>query len=1375
MRLKRILPLLIAFLASTAGFANGIDHLVFEPPSEIANGKRIVLISGDEEYRSEESCPMLAKLLSQKHGFHCTVLFAMEPGTDIINPNNIHNIPHLDSLCDADLMILGTRWRVLPGEQLQPILDYLNAGKPLIAFRTATHPFNNDDFYGGYDWQNFGKNVVGENWLSHHGKHKVEGGRAVIAPENANHPVLNSVEDIFTWTDIYGIEHLDQETATMLLHGAVTETLEPDSKNLRGPKNDPMMPLAWIKDYPTPDGKRTGICFATTAGAAYDLQVEDLRRLFVNASYHLLDLPVPEKADVALVDPYTPSFYGFQEPDYYLRRGLRVSDYRMGHFARSILSETELEVLAAQSAEQVAIELKKNARIAILGNGLSERMLHYGHFETELHLRFPEQQLFLRNLSRPGYTAGFRPHSARDSQWAFPGAEAFHPDLKHHSGEGHFPSEDEWLADIRPDIIIAFYGFNESFGGPNGLEAFRGELAAFIKHTRSQAYNGESAPELVLVSPIAFQNLSESQSLPDGVLENQNLALYTAAMREVAEENKVPFVDLYTPTKNWFDSTKETLTINGAHLNEEGYKRLAPLLADLLFPSSKKSQSLEAIEQNLVNLVRDKSWYWLMDYQIPNGIHTHGRRFEPFGGDNYPEEIEKLRQLTVNRDQAIWHLLEGKPYDLASADTETRPLTPIETNASERASNPYLYGQVALDSLSTAEGYAIELFASEVEFPNLANPVQLTFDNRGRLWVAVMPSYPHYRPGDPHPDDKLLIYEDTDGDGKADRETVFADKLHLPIGFEFTPDGVYVSQAPNLVLLRDLDGDDRADSREIILSGFDTHDTHHAISAFSTDPSGAILMGEGVFLHSNVETAYGPIRTVNGGIYRFDPKRQHLQRLVQSHTTNPWGIAVDEWGQAFYLNTSDTQMYWMLPEQLKAPYGDLTISTPSLIPNAQRVRPTSGLEFVSSSHFPDEVQGDYILNNCIGFLGAKQHSLIDDGTSYRSEFRQDLYTSTDPNFRPVDFEFAPDGSLYLVDWHNQLIGHMQHNARDPLRDHAHGRIYRVTHTQRPLIDSPNIAGASIPQLLSTLKVHEDRTRSRARRELRGRPPEQVITALQVWVSNLDTNDSKYAQHLAEALWVTWGIDTIDKDLVRRLLASEKHQARSLAVRALSYHIDEFPDHLDLLMTAANDPEGRVRLEAIAAASWLDNAPALAIAQAAGKHERDEWMTHAYEQTVRNLGGVIDTKFVSKVSTPDYLSTAEKEQWIFGQEVYRRDAHCATCHQKDGKGLPAAQFPPLAGTDWVTGNPDRLIDVTLHGLLGRIKVNGKDFWGHVPMTPFKGILNDDEVAAVLTYIRNTFGNEASPITPEQVKKVRAQEASKTGFWTPEELSQKYQTN
>lgn len=1353
---------------TSLGANDALDHLVFEPKPGTANGKHVVLISGDEEYRSEESCPMLAKILSQHHGFRCTVLFAIDPETGCIDPNNNANIPHTDALATADLMIIGTRWRELPGTQLQPILDYLNEAKPLIAFRTATHAFNNDDRYGGYDWQNFGKVVVGENWLSHHGRHKVQGGRGIIVPENSQHPVLNDVQDIFTPSDIYGIEHLDQDNAVVLLRGAVTETLDPASHAIDGEKNDPMMPLAWLKTYPSPDGKKIGHCLGTTAGAAVDLRWEDLRRLFVNATYHLTGLKVPKKANVEPIDPFEPSFYGFQKKDYFLRRQLRVGDFVLGSSAKAILPEEDIVALERQRAaiESLLAIPAQGEHIVLLGNGLGERMLHYGYFETELQLRFPTQQLVIRNMCRPTFTPGFRPHPSRKTQWAFPGAEAFRPENQIHSGVGHYPYPDEWLNTLKADTIFAFFGFNESFDGPDGVAMFRDELDAFVKHTLKQQYNGKSAPRLVLVSPIAFQDLSDQMDLPNGVNENANLALYSGTIKEVAAAHGLPFIDLYTATTTWFTEDDTQLTVNGSHLNEAGYRKLAPELANAIY--GVQGPSSQPYRAKVNEAVKEKNWTWFNDFQMLNGVHSYGRRWKPFGNVNYPEEIEKLREMTAIRDEAIWDALKGREYDLTGADQQTRKLTSITTNAEERRQNYYRYGDEALERFTVAEGYKIELFASEREFPDLANPCQMAFDNQGRLWVSTMPSYPHFRPGDPRPNDKLLILEDTDNDGKADRSTVFADGLHVPVGFEFAPEGVYVSQSPNLILLRDLDRDGKADSREIMLSGFNSHDTHHAISAFCADPSGAFMMCEGVFHHTNVESAYGPIRGVNGGFFRYSPQRQRLERTVQTNIPNPWGVAFDQWGQDFFLITSGTDMHWMLPVEVKAKYGVSTRGTENLIEPAQRVRPTSGLEFVSSRHFPDEVQGDYILNNSIGFLGAKQHTLDDDGTGYTSRYRHDLYQSSDPNFRPVDVEFAPDGSLYVVDWHNQLIGHMQHSARDPLRDHAHGRIYRVTYPGRPLVKPAHVAGASIDTLLDNLKLPEYRTRYRSRRELRAHSAERVTKAVSRWVNRLDKATPEYERLLLEGLWVTWGANQVDSDLLRNLLQAKSFKVRAAAVRVLRYNTRDFSDHVDLLARAAADPEGRVRLEALIAGSWLNNGDGVKILEIVEQHPLDKWMTKAFDTIKSNLTGSAPVVEAKGEAAPAHLSAKAKAIWLKGAEIYQRDGHCITCHQPNGRGLPVAGFPPLDGTKWVNGDTERLIKLTLNGLHGPIEVKGKTYPGFVPMTQFRGLLNNEEIAAVLTYVRNNFGNRADPVDAQEVAEIREQTKTKAGFWAPADL-------
>ncbi len=1022
-----------------------------------------------------------------------------------------------------------------------------------------------------------------------------------------------------------------------------------------------------------------------------------------------------------------------------------------------------LAYLTAPHAVAVPLSIDSGESIVLIGSGLGSRMSHFGHFETELQLRHPDKNIVIRNMCDEGNTPGFRPHPGRKSPWAFPGAEKYQTELAKKSGSGGiYMTPDQWLSHLKADTIIAFFGFNSSFNGPAGLESFKGELTGFIKHTLSQNYNGKSAPKLAIVSPTAYQNLSDKYNTPDGVQANINLGLYTKAMQDVCAANNVSFIDIFSPSKSVFDASEKDLTNDGALLNKLGYTWLAPRLADSLYGKAAiKSPQHRKLVHAAVN---EKNWRWLNDYKMPNGVQIYGRR----GGknappQNYRDEYQKTREMTALRDQAIWLALQGETMDLAAADAKTFKLSPVKTNYKPSGKNgklEYQSGTTSQTKITTAKGYKMELFASEKEFTDLANPVQVAFDNKGRLWVATMPSYPHYRIGDPKPSDKLIILEDTDNDGKADKQTTFASDLHIPMGFEITSEGVYVAQSGHLVLLKDTDGDDQYDVREVILSGFDDHDTHHAIGAFCADPSGAIIMSEGIFLHSNIETAYGPVRGTNGGFFRYSPQRKKLIRYAQLHIPNPWGTAYDDYGQDFFLHTSGPAVSWMMPGTVKPTYGASMYATSIL--QDHKVRPTSGLEFVSSRHFPDDVQGDMLICNNIGFLGAKQHRIIEEGAGFEAKWRHDLFRSADKNFRPVDLEFAPDGSLYVADWHNALIGHAQHNQRDPSRDHVHGRIYRITYPERQLVKPAKIHGASIAELLENLKLPEARTRYRTRRELRGRNAADVLPTLKTWIAK-QTDD----HHKLEALWVSWGLNQVDTELLGELLKSSDHRIRAAAVRVLRFNIDELSNHSSLLMAAADDEHGRVRLEAITAASWLPKEVGLPVLETAGKKPLEPTMKGANRYALAKLKN-------EKIHDAPYFLLKTKltgdAKKIFGQgaEIYNREGHCATCHQQDGKGLPHSGFPPLDNSEWVTGSKERLIKLTLHGLHGPITVKGKEYPGHVPMTAFKDALNNREIAAALTYVRNAFGNEASTVSPSEVKEVRKATKDKEGFYSPEEL-------
>ena len=296
-------------------------------------GKHIVLLSGDEEYRSEEALPMLGKILSQRHGFKCTVLFPINPADGTIDPNVQTNIPGFEKVKEADLVVLFFRFRELPDEQMKYFVDHIDAGKPIIAIRTSTHAFaysrNKESAYAKYDWRSkewaggFGQHVLGDTWVSHHGDHGKQSTRGIINKEQSQHPVLRGVDDIWGPTDVYGIIHLPAD-AKVLVYGQVLEGMKPTDKPLEGKKNDPMMPLIWTRDYKAESGK-TCRTLTSTIGAASDLESEGLRRLFVNACYWLTGLDVPKKADVTYVGEFKPTFFGFNKG----RKGVKPAEHEL--------------------------------------------------------------------------------------------------------------------------------------------------------------------------------------------------------------------------------------------------------------------------------------------------------------------------------------------------------------------------------------------------------------------------------------------------------------------------------------------------------------------------------------------------------------------------------------------------------------------------------------------------------------------------------------------------------------------------------------------------------------------------------------------------------------------------------------------------------------------------------------------------------------------------------------------------------------------------------------------------------------------------------------------------------------------------------------
>lgn len=339
-----VAPLLVRPTLAQSG--TGTEYVSYAGSTGLGRGKRIVLISGDEEYRSEEALPQLGKILSRHHGFQCTVHFAIDPASGGINPDVSDNIPGLETLRDADLMIIATRFRRLPDQQMREIDDYVHSGRPILGMRTATHAFqfpeDSPSAYKHYSWNNkdtwpggFGKQVLGETWIAHHGHHGVQSTRGIAAPGAKEHPILRGCEDIWGPTDVYTAK--PPADSDLLVMGEVLTGMQATDGPVKGDyvverngrrnvsrPNDPMMPVAWTRSFTGRSGKPSRV-FTTTMGAATDLENEGMRRLIVNAAFWSLGMEaeIPQRTFVGLVGDYRPTPFGFGK----YRRGLQLKDF----------------------------------------------------------------------------------------------------------------------------------------------------------------------------------------------------------------------------------------------------------------------------------------------------------------------------------------------------------------------------------------------------------------------------------------------------------------------------------------------------------------------------------------------------------------------------------------------------------------------------------------------------------------------------------------------------------------------------------------------------------------------------------------------------------------------------------------------------------------------------------------------------------------------------------------------------------------------------------------------------------------------------------------------------------------------------------------
>jgi putative heme-binding domain-containing protein len=860
------------------------------------------------------------------------------------------------------------------------------------------------------------------------------------------------------------------------------------------------------------------------------------------------------------------------------------------------------------------VQFVPRERIALVGNSLAERMNLFGHFEALLHARFAEYELVVRNFAWPCDAVDVRQRPA------------------------NYTRIDDPLAVFGPDTYLCFFGFNEAFAESGGEDAFRSGYEAYLDEIAKKypRKDGGTPPRFVLISPVAWEPTG-NPLWPDAAVRNQSLERYTAIVRDVAERRGLAFVDLFHATQKLFaKQPRMQYTINGCHLNEAGDREVGLLLDRALFGSATTADLTSAEFEQLRAAVNEKSWLHMQDYRMLNGWYVYGGR-RTWDTETFPREYQKIRAMSAVRDRYIWDLAQEKspgPPDDSQTGELYVPATRFgnpEQDYSEPEELRYLTPEESIATMQVPDGFDVQLFASEREFPELAKPVQLNFDDRGRLWAACMPTYPQWKPGDPLPNDRLLIFEDSDADGRADLCKVFYDKLHCPTGFEFWNGGVLVTDQPRIIWLKDTDGDDRADVVVHLFDGWASDDTHHAVGAFEFSHSGLLHMLEGVSMSTTVETPWGPHRTNDrSGCHVLDPRTFKVRHYATPGYGNPWCYVFNPWGQGIVGDGTGAHQHWDSPLS-GAQFPDRRGLDP--IFDNQGMRPALGSEFLYSRHFPDDVQGQFIYACVINMNGIPRFAIYDDSAGYaghrlmrrnsdehgsRRRVPDDLLRSSDKNFRPADPQIGPDGALWFGDWCNALIGHMQYSQRDPNRDKKHGRIYRLVHKDRPLLEPITQHGKSETELLEQLRTDEPRTRYRARHELRDRPTEVVVEAVNDWLAQVDASDPEFDRLRTEALWVLESHHAVDAKLLYSVLSAKSPDARAAATHLVADGREYLPGAFDILKRQVTDEHPRVRLEAIRGLSFFPTMEAVEVALTALKSPLDKWLEYTLEHTIGAL-------------------------------------------------------------------------------------------------------------------------------------------------------------
>ena len=914
-------------------------------------------------------------------------------------------------------------------------------------------------------------------------------------------------------------------------------------------------------------------------------------------------------------------------------------------------SYSAAETFQIQAGEEVS------NNIVLVGGTLISSMEKYGYLETAITLNWPHHDIRFRNLGWPGDdvvgTARSEFGSAHNTRsWQPPNAK---------EGFGYEVLMGQ-VERANPTTLIIGYGAEAAFVKSEAeFEQFTKNYEGLIKALEPKA------KKLILLTPHRQQQLTPD--FPDPATRNEYLKRASAFIHSLSSQRGYQAIDLFEsliPADNHMN-----FTADGMHLNGSGYHKMSEIILRKSGLSNDKRVRLKfdvngkaQISENgtISNFVKTGRGF-RFDLQTDRLSHLahisiqkdhllkidgeiHRKRSDVPDVESIPdlEQISTLRQTIIEKNRLhryrinplnkayiflfrrheMGHLAyEMDDFDRLVEEQEeliARLKTPrshrFEVEILEPWKSPRDYPehevpknipepniQAELDAFTLSDELEVNLFASD---PMIANPMYMTWDTRGRAWVSTSTIYPHIKPGQ-ELSDKIVILEDTDQDGVADKSTVFAEGLLIPHSVMPVKGGAYVLSTTEMLFFADHNDDGVADEKHVVFAGFGNADVHHTIHGFRWAPSGDLYFTQSIYINSFVETLYGPRRLNGSGIWRFRPENGKLD-VFSRGIVNPWGHTFDDWGQAFATDgAGGSGPNYIFPGSAHIS----AVGTDRILPGLLSGKPkNTAAEFITGRHMPEQWLGSLIANDYRANRTVR-YKITEKGSGYAAEEVETIIKSGHRSFRPVDIKMGPEGAMYVVDWYSPIIDHGEVDFHHPSRDKSHGRIWRITAKNRPLVKRPTIYGSSTEELLDLLKSPEQLTRMLANRALveSGCKAEDIAQ----WVAKLNPQEAGFEHHRLEALWLHAAINVPNEDLLGLVLNANDHRARAAAVRMLAHWQDQIPTEA-LLERMISDPHPQVRLEAVHALRQQQTLEAVNIAMRALDQPVDEFLDFALWQT-----------------------------------------------------------------------------------------------------------------------------------------------------------------